>query len=110
MGCHGAKTVTVFSAEIGFDVSSRTLREDFKGDVDGTNFSANGDHGKGFENNADTTRTNTVEHNKILNERNSSTGALTDIGPIPVAEDSATPYCVLDNFDVAVGAAPVCGR
>jgi len=47
------QTVTVYEAEIGFDVSNRTFREDFKGDVNGTNFAANGDHGRGFENNAD---------------------------------------------------------
>ena len=47
------QTVTVYEAEIGFDVSNRTFREDFKGDVNGTNFAPNGDHGKGFENNAD---------------------------------------------------------
>ncbi|MDA7887972.1 M12 family metallo-peptidase [Akkermansiaceae bacterium] len=47
------QTVTVYEAEIGFEVSNRTFREDFKGDVNWTNFAPNGDHGKGFENNAD---------------------------------------------------------
>jgi hypothetical protein len=47
------QSVTVYEAEIGFDVSNRTFREDFKGDVNGTNFAPNGDHGTGFENNAD---------------------------------------------------------